>query len=502
MSDEENEEAQQSGGGLSAEVIRSYASFAASAVRARWLLFTSIFAGFSIVAIVAASIWPRSYHCEASLMAQINQVAFQDNRQPEGLRGAYEVITRRDNIEAIVRKTNLVERWEATRPPILKLKDKVMGALRGSPSKVDQERMLIGTLQSGLGVTVGQGTLVLSLDWPDAETSAIIVDAAMQSFLEARHVAEISTIADYISILEGHAEKSRSDIDAYASQLRSIKDSRLSKLVDQQASAVETATPDAPAPVRVAPRPPSGPSETDVEKLMELKAELDVKQKALEAMEDQRARKLAELQGQLTEMSSKYTEAHPVMADLHKKIATYSQESPQSVALRGEIASLKQQVSGRAAPSAAGGGGAIAAMPGSGARAAANAEPLPADVMRLLQEGTEGVDPAIDAQFRNAVDKYAGLRSQISSSRVELDTAQAAFKHRYQIVAPAEKPNRPTKPKVPIIIAGGVIVGLLIGLGLCIWGELRSDRLVATWQVHAIGLPVLGKLRLPSGSAD
>ena len=43
------------------------------------------------------------------------------------------------------------------------------------------------------------------VEWADGWTAARIVEAAQQNFLETRHVAEISTIAEYIAILEGHA---------------------------------------------------------------------------------------------------------------------------------------------------------------------------------------------------------------------------------------------------------------------------------------------------------
>jgi uncharacterized protein involved in exopolysaccharide biosynthesis len=74
-----------------------------------------------------------------------------------------------------------------------------------------------------------------------------------------------------------------------------------------------------------------------------------------------------------------------------------------------------------------------------------------------MQEGSEELDPAVGAQFRTAVNKYATLRDKIGTARVDLDTAQAAFKHRYRIVIPAEVPDKPSKPKIPVVLGVGFI---------------------------------------------
>jgi hypothetical protein len=125
---------------------------------------------------------------------------------------------------------------------------------------------------------------------------------------------------------------------------------------------------------------------------------------------------------------------------------------------------------------------------------------LPADIMRLMQEGSEELDPAVSAQFHTAVSKYATLRDKIGTARVDLDTAQAAFKHRYQIVIPAEAPDKPSKPKVPAIIGAGLLLSLVAGWLASVISELRTGKLVELWQVDQLGLPLLGEVRWPPAS--
>jgi uncharacterized protein involved in exopolysaccharide biosynthesis len=135
---------------------------------------------------------------------------------------------------------------------------------------------------------------------------------------------------------------------------------------------------------------------------------------------------------------------------------------------------------------------------GGGTSPAASAQ-APADLSTLVAlVPKEQRDPALEAQIGNAVAKYADLRAQISSARVELDLAQAAFRYRYTVVVPAEPPPGPIKPKAGLIIAAATLASLLIGIIVAIIAELRMDRVAHRWQVERhLGLPVLAELRLP-----
>jgi len=112
------------------------------------------------------------------------------------------------------------------------------------------------------------------------------------------------------------------------------------------------------------------------------------------------------------------------------------------------------------------------------------------------------IDPALAEQFDSALRKYRALRDQISSAQIDLDTAQLAFKHRYKIVAPAETPTKPIKPKVPMIVGGGIVAALLLAIAAAIGAELRTDRIMQRWQVQQIALPVLADLRFPPGPSE
>ena len=98
--------------------------------------------------------------------------------------------------------------------------------------------------------------------------------------------------------------------------------------------------------------------------------------------------------------------------------------------------------------------------------------------------------------------RYGSLRNDLFSTRVDLDTAQAAFNHRYQVIIPAEAPNKADKPKSGVVIGAGLVLTLLLSLLSPILAELRTGIIRERWQVEHFQLPVLAELQLPPHSPD
>ena len=235
-----------------------------------------------------------------------------------------------------------------------------------------------------------------------------------------------------------------------------------------------------------------------------MKVLLEAKQRAISELEDYRNRRLLELEAKMTELRSKYTAAYPAIQDMDQNIKSLSHETPQVTALRAEVRDLQSELQRRAQAATGGGStfiGGGSADPSSGG-GGGGAAPLPADIMNLMEESARTVDPAVAAQLGYAVEKFATIRSQISSARIDLDTAQAAFKHRYKVIVPADTPLKPIKPKVSLITFAGLAGALLLGILTALAAELRSGKIVEQWQVQRLALPVLANLRFPPGSED
>ena len=96
------------------------------------------------------------------------------------------------------------------------------------------------------------------------------------------------------------------------------------------------------------------------------------------------------------------------------------------------------------------------------------------------------------------MEKYDSLLDRINSARIELDTARAAFKYRYSIIRPPQLPKRPTKPKIPLVVAAGVMAAMGLAVIAAALSDLRSGRILEPWQVdRALGLEVLGQVPRP-----
>jgi uncharacterized protein involved in exopolysaccharide biosynthesis len=108
----------------------------------------------------------------------------------------------------------------------------------------------------------------------------------------------------------------------------------------------------------------------------------------------------------------------------------------------------------------------------------------------------------VSAHLGSTVNEYTQLQETIRSKRLALDTAQAAFNHRYKVLVPVEVPSKPNKAKGPVILVGGWLAGILLLLVYAIIAELRTGVVVERWQVHQMQLPILAELQFPPSSRE
>jgi len=443
--------------------IRRYVLFSLGSVRRRFGLFMLVAA--SMVLFAGAALWalPKTYEVECKLLVQKNPNLFvkaDASQTTDPTRAAAETIVRHENLQSLIKQTDLVAEWPLHRAPILRLKDWVMKSLGASPKPEDLMSGLSGLLEKNLNVWVtADGTVTIQLRWPDDRVMAYrLVDAAQQNFLEKRHVLEVSTIAEQISILETHAADMKKDIMKQVDQLQQA----------QKASAREAQPMRMPAPKPLDPE------------VANLKAILEGKRRALADLEEYRRRHLTELQTRLTELRSVYAANHPNVLDLEQSIDSLRRDSPQVISLRQEEADLRAQLSK------------MSDTPDSTASSSAAALGIPAELFR-----DRGEDSTVEyqrAQLRFAVQQYAHLREKINSGRIEMDTARVAFKYRYSIVDPAQIPRGPVKPKAAMVMVAALIAGLFLALFATTASDFRSGVVLETWQLQNLlgpGHPVI-----------
>lgn len=486
------------------QLLKHWLGFVLRGVRRHRVLSLVAFVGALALGALAIAWYPRTWHVEAKLLANRAQLIRElgNPRSPlqsdDPTRAAEETIYSRDSLVALVRQTNLVHRWEETRAPVLRAKDRLLALALGPLSEEDKLDAMVGTLEKKLKVKVDPHTVTLSVDWPDAQLAYQIVETAQQNFLETRHVTEMSAISEALSILEVHAARVQEQVDEALAELERVRELRRKGQHTHAAAGGETSAPVAQAAPLPAPPPPpqvrTASQLASEQELSQLKFLINSRRRALGDLEDFRARRLTELTQQLAEQRVQYAEAHPVILDTHSRIDALRQDSPQLIQLKQDVADLLAEYRRK------GGGDPEAAAE---ARRATRPVPSsPAQAQVALSSGDLAEDPAVEqarTTLRMATAKYEELMLRSDAARLELDTARAAFKFRYSVVRPAEVPRRPVKPSVPLMAVATLLAAVALGLLAGATRDLWRGRLVEAWQVeHALGLEVLSEVRLPA----
>lgn len=490
------------GGGFQMEHLQGYLTFAKLALRKRWLMLVAVLVSGVALSVLASVYWPRTFACTTVLMPASSGVL--DGRDtPNALAGASDLILRHENLEALIRDVGLIEKFSSRRAPLLRLKDRLSVALSGPMPRTIQLASLVGMLESKIDVSTEKGDLTIKVSWSDAQTSAELAAAARDSFIKARHTSEFSAFEEKMAIVNGHAEKLREEVGVLADQLKGIRDKRLDEANALRKEAAKNANAARSAAAKlemvyVAPRPKATPIAPDTQ-TPELKDRLQALNGKVAAAEAEREQRLLAAQGKLDDLKLKLTPSHPEVIAQEQRVAMLQQTPSELALMRAEAKDLEAELRQRQGLSAIGSNLGEGVTRG-GRTSSAAGELLSPDVADLLDR--DNLDPALTAQLSSTVVRYASLRDELLNTRIQLDTAQAAFNHRYQIIVPAEAPNKPEKPKVGVIIGAGLFLSLLLAFALPIAAELRQGVIVERWQVQDLQLPVLAELHLPPYSPD
>jgi hypothetical protein len=412
------------------------------------------------------------------------------DRGPKPLAGAKSLIMRHENLEALVRQTDLIKKFRERRPPLMALKDRAIELIAGRFDDKVMTAILVGTIESKITIETEDDNLSIAVEWSDGNTAAELAQAVQDGFLRIRHKAEISAFQEKMAILDNHAGKMRDEIEALAVQLNAAASAQ----AEQAAKNVPAAAPRTATTVRTT---KSAKPAVDGQ-LPELRERLVALKAKLSAAESERSGRMATEQGKLDELKLKLTPSHPQVITQEERLAMASQVSSELALLRSEAADLESQIRQRDAMVKSG-----QAVPSSvtvSTAGAADAQPLSAGVAMVLS--SDDGDPALRAQLSGAVVRYGSLRDDVRAAKLALDTAQAAFNHRYQVVIPVEVPGKPSKPNMVAVILAGLVLSLLVAFIIPIVIELRRGVLTEYWQVDAFKLPVLAELHLPPAPKD
>lgn len=483
-------------------LIRHVIGFVFRGVRRHRLLSLAVF-GFVLAAgAVAVLLVPRTWHAEARLLANQNEIirALGNPRSSlqseDPTRAARELIFAHDNLVSLIKQTSLLKSWDEHRPPLVRVKDLVMRLVTGSITEEDRIDAMVGTIEKRLKVETDAQTVTISVDWQDPQTAYLLVETAQQNFLETRHVTEMTAISEALAILESHASQVQKAVDDALHELERVRDERRKGGSGAPAPLPggETANNIAPPTVTPAPEPApnAAPAATDQE-LAQLKFLLNSKKRALADLEDFRSRRLSELNAQLQEFRVQYADQHPIVIDAEQRIAQMKLDSPQLSQVKGDIEGLIAEYHRK------GGKDPDALVEPS--------RPSSRPTVRRSQQAQVALtnseladDPLVEHSRNNlrvAAAKYEELMMRIDGARIEQDTARAAFKYRYSVVRPASVPRKPAAPNVVVLFVVALVAAAFLALVAGALRDLRSGTFVEPWQVsRRLDLPVLSQVTL------
>lgn len=459
-----------SGGIVDWSRVRDHVGFALRAVRRHPIAAALAFLAVAAVGPVTLATMPRTYRVEATLTASRNPVVSTladpvlrrpfEMQEPAHL--AREAILRRDNLALLVAETGLVERWARTRAPMGRLRDRIAALVtREAPTREERVEALVERLEKRLTVEIpgeqpgaspseaAGGRVRIAIEWPDAETGRLLVEAAAQRFFAGQREHERAMVRDATAVLASRAEGLQREIDA---KVRSVHELELALLRGGTALSRTYRAPRGRVPQE--------------EELARLKTTLDGKKVALAELERLRDRRGEELRAQLARERIAYADGHPALGRTRELLERLRSPSPEAEALRAEIVGLEQDV----------------------ARASERAA-------RLVDDEA----PALEVQrteLRLLLGQYSAVRDRLDGARVELEAAEAAFDRRYGFAVPPLLPRRPIWPVPALSIGAGLLGGVLLALFVAAALDVRSGRVLARWQLErSLGVPVLGETR-------
>ncbi|MGD0529849.1 MAG: hypothetical protein ABSE49_32235, partial [Polyangiaceae bacterium] len=231
--------------GLDFERVKETLGFVLRAPRRRPKLAAGAFVVVAALGVTAAFTMPRTYNAEVKLLAQANLVVPalsnpgravpRDADSPT--KNVADQILRRDNLIALARETNLVERYYAARSPALKFKDRLLG---GAGSEDDKLQAVVATLETKVTVDIKENNVIIGVDWYDPQMTYDLVTTVQKNFQSAQYDDDVAMISDAIAVLEEHAKAEATEVD--------------SALVEYQKLNVRQPGAETPPPVPMTPR--------------------------------------------------------------------------------------------------------------------------------------------------------------------------------------------------------------------------------------------------------
>jgi uncharacterized protein involved in exopolysaccharide biosynthesis len=224
-----------------------------------------------------------------------------------------------------------------------------------------------------------------------------------------------------------------------------------------------------------------------------LQQELRAKRQVIEDITASRNQRIAALQTRLQEMKGIYGPAHPEVTATEENLRTLSVPSGQIDVLRQEEAAIRARL--------------VAAGGTDGTQATSTTREISveptfarealASIAQLKADTAESPEVTVaKSRLKIATTAYEDMLDRLEGAKIEMETARAAFKYRYSVITPARIPKKADKPKIPLLVVGG----LILAAGMTVFAVLVIDfaggKVLEAWQVdRQLGLPVIAEVK-------
>ena len=340
-----SEEAESSAsGGVSP---REWIQFILGAARRHMGLGIACGAALMIVGIAVSLVIPSVYESSGKILvtqsAAVTAILSNPSRSLpniDPMRGVTDMTMRKENLEAIIRDTKLLEQWDQSRTLLLRIKDWAVSKISGEIADNDKVQALVGVLESRLSVRPEDATSIrIRVSWGSPEMAQNIAKTAQKRFLDGRGNDETASITAAIDILEDELKRAAEAIEPEQQRVMEARKKALGMQVPAVVDGGAASGAAVPQVTYVRPTArPAGPSAGLSAKLNE------IRQSEREVQEPWQ-RRLTELRLQLSDLKSTYGPAHPLVVQQEAKIKDASIEPTELVNLRQEERGLLRKSS-------------------------------------------------------------------------------------------------------------------------------------------------------------
>lgn len=494
----------------------NYTVFVLRSVKRHKMLAASAVALVMGLTVAAVMLLPKTYHVQTKLFAQRNAVMAALSNPGRAVpwdadaptRAAAETVLRRDNLISLISQTDLIKEWDRRRAPVLRAKDWVMAKVTGytltSDDKLDGLVELLETRMKVEAGAVGDGTVTIDLDWPDAEMAYKLVQSAQQTFLEARQVAETAAIGESIGILERYSESLHDNINRTLVELDRAQGAKapLAAAVPSRVALASRPTASAATSIAASLGVPQLAESIDGDPaLVKLKGTLTTKRLELGRIEEARQRQVADAQAKLSQLKTVYTPNHPSVMSAEQNLVQVAQDQPQALSLAAEIEEMQAEYDKRVADATDRRlQDELTRKSAAAAAAAVNVAPriveAPAPPPTPRPQPVDSKAEFASLRLRSELNQLESVLQRTDGARIELAVSQAAFKYRYSVIRPAQIPREPVSPNIRMVLAAGLFASFFLAIGAAVSKDILSNRILEGWQVERqLGLPVLGTVR-------